>query len=130
MQPYHVKSKVGAEKQIDQADQYNEDDEEDICDAEIDDIIQAEVDVDSDDKDGQTDGHQFAHEAVCELAHDLLVAGEGDGGDDGEGKHEGHQAVQQIVHSAQVLDMLIESDHESGQNCDCPKSFTLTSSLL
>ena len=121
MSPYHVKSKVGAEKQIDQADQYNEDDEENIGVAEIDDIIQTEVDVDGNDEDGEADGHQLGHEAVGELAHDLLVAGEGDGGDDGEGKHERHQAVQQIVHPTQILDVLVESDHKCGQNSDCPK---------
>ena len=121
MSPYHVKSKVGAEKQIDQADQYNKDDEENIWDAEIGDIIQTEVDVDSDDEDGEADGHQLGHEAVGELAHDLLVAGEGHGGDDGKGKHERHQAVQQIVHPTQILDVLVESDHECGQNRDCPK---------
>ena len=120
--PYHVQGQIGAEKQIDQADQDNKDDKENIGVAEIDDIIQTEVDVDSDYKDGQANGHQLGQEAVGELAHDLLVACEGDSGNDGEGKHEGHQAVQQIIHSAQILDVLVKRDHECGQNGDCSKN--------
>jgi hypothetical protein len=33
----------------------------------------------------------------------LVIAGEGDAGDDGEGKHQRHQAVEQVIHSGQIL---------------------------
>ena len=121
MSPHHVQGQVGAEKKVDQADQDNKEDEESIWNVEIDDVVQTKVDVDSDDEDRQADSHELGHEAICELAHDLLVASEGDGGDDGEGEHERHQTVQQIIHPAQILDVLVESDHKCGQNRDCPK---------
>jgi len=33
----------------------------------------------------------------------LVIAREGDAGDDGEGEHQRHQAVQQVIHSGQIL---------------------------
>ena len=115
---YHVYSEIRAEQKVEDPSKNDEDDEEGVGDPQSNDVLEDEVDVDSDDEDGQTDGEQLGDDPAGELPHDVLAAGEGDGGDDGEGQHERHQAVEEIVHAAQVRHVLEEGDHEGGEDGD------------
>ena len=115
---YHVYCQVGAEEQINDSNENDKHDEEEVGDAETNDIAHDKVDVDSNDQHGEGDCEQFGDQTIGEVPHDGVVAGEGDGGDDSEGEHERHETVEEIIHTTQVLDVFIESNHECWQNCN------------
>ena len=96
---YHVEGEISTERKVDKTKNDNSEDKGRVGDTEADDITDGKVDVDSNDEDGETDGKEFRDEPVGELPHDPLVGGEGDGGNDGEWKHQGHEAVEKVVHS-------------------------------
>ena len=117
---YHIEGEIGTESQVDDTKDDHGEDEGRTGNAETDDVTDDKVDVDSNHEDGQTDGEEFWDEPIGKLPHDPLIGSEGDGRNDSEWEHQGHEAVEQVVHPTQTLDVLIESNHEGGQDCDSP----------
>ena len=115
---HHVDRQIEAEEEIGQTEKHAEENESNVGDAQVDDIGQDKVGVDGYDKEAEEDGEDPRYETVGKVAHDLLVAGESDGGDDGEGEHEGHETVEQVVHAGQLVDLLVEGDEEGRQDGD------------
>ena len=83
----HIQGEICAEQKVDEADDDHGENEGCVGDAEADHVADDKVDVDSNNQGGETDGKDLGHDAIGELPHDVLVAGEGDRGDDSEGKH-------------------------------------------
>ena len=73
--------------------------------------IDGEIEVGSHDNGGERTDCDLADQAVGKLAHDELVGGEAQGGQDGEGQHHRHQDVQDTVQVGYGLQVSPE-DHK------------------